>query len=268
MSIRSLRSEVARRMPARLIHQYRLLRHVWLAPFEPELAMLPRFLDKGAVAIDVGANVGVYADLLARGSKRVLAFEPHSGCAAYLRRLGLDRVEIVEAAVSSVDGEASLRIPLDGSADAHALSSLSAANSFGGREGQSVRLERVATTTLDRVGDRLAAAGERAAFVKIDVEGHELDVLSGGRRFLSMHHPVLLVETEFRHGGDPEAVFRVASELGYEAFALIDGRTLEPIDTAQLASRQSPELMRAGRRGGYLNNVFFIPRERTDHRPV
>jgi FkbM family methyltransferase len=264
--ILSIRSEVARRVPAWMMHRYRLLRHVWLAPFEPELAVLPRFLDKQAVAIDIGANVGIYADLLARGSKRVLALEPHPGCAAYLRKLALDRVEIVEAAVSSVDGEASLRIPQDGSADAHALSSLSAANSFGGREGQSVRLERVATTTLDRIGDRLAA--ERVAFVKIDVEGHELDVLSGARQLLSTHRPVLLVETEFRHGGDPGAVFRLASELGYEAFALIDGRTLEPIDAAQLASRQSPELMRAGRRGGYLNNVFFIPRERTDHRPA
>jgi FkbM family methyltransferase len=259
-----LRSELARRMPARLMHEYRMLRHVRLAPFEPELAMLPRFLDRKAVAIDVGANVGIYADLLRRGSKRVLAFEPHPVCADYLRRLALGRVEVIQAALSSSDGEASLRIPLEGSEDAHALSSLSALNDFGGRSDQSIRLEAVKTTTLDRIGDRLSAAGERVAFVKIDVEGHELDVLSGGRQFLSAQRPVLLVETEFRHGADPEAVFQFASALGYEAYALVDGHTLEPVNAALLASRQSPELMRVGRHGGYLNNVFFIPRERWD----
>ena len=262
--LKALRRRAAQRLPARLVNAYRMARHVHLVPFEPELEVLPRFLDKDAVAIDVGANAGIYAQLLARGSKRVIAFEPHPGCAEFLRRLALDRVEIVQAAVSASDGEAILRIPFGDADDASALSSLSRANTFGGVDEQLVRHERVKTTTLDQIGDQVLAHGDRVAFVKIDVEGHEADVLAGGRRFLAAQRPTLLVETEYRHGGDPGSVFRLMAELDYDALALDDG-ALKPIDPEQLAARQTSELQQAGRRGGYLNNVFFVPRAATRH---
>uniref|UniRef100_Q07IR7 Methyltransferase FkbM family n=1 Tax=Rhodopseudomonas palustris (strain BisA53) TaxID=316055 RepID=Q07IR7_RHOP5 len=253
-----LRSWAAAHLPARLMHRYRMLRHVRLWPYEPELAVLPRFLKHDEVAIDVGANVGVYSDCLAQRAKRVIALEPHSGCAAYLRRLALDRVQIVEAAVSDTDGTAELRIPLDEAGDAYALSSLSVANAFSAA-GQAVRVEQVRTVTLDAIVARFVGPDERVGFVKIDVEGHELAVLNGSRGLLVEHRPVVLVETEFRHGGDPEAVLRLAAELGYTAYALTDGVTFSPVDGAILARRQSAALQVAGRAGGYLNNVFLLP---------
>jgi FkbM family methyltransferase len=262
--LKALRRRVAERLPARWVNAYRMARHVHLVPFEPELQVLPRFLDREAVAIDIGANVGIYAQLLARGSKRVIAFEPHPGCADFLRRLALDRVEVVQAAMSATDGEAILRIPFGDADDASALSSLSSTNTFGGVDEQLVRRERVKTMTLDQVGDQVLAHGDRVAFVKIDVEGHEADVLAGGRRVLAAQRPTLLVETEYRHGGDPRAVFRLLAELNYDALALDDG-TLKPIDPEQLAARQTSELLQAGRHGGYLNNVFFVPRATSRH---
>lgn len=257
-AIGRLRGWAAAHLPARLIHRYRIVRHVQLMPFEPELTVLPRFLNGGEVAIDVGANVGVYSDCLARGAKRVVALEPHPGCAAFLRRLALDRVDLIEAAVSDREGRADLRIPIDDSGEAYALSSLSVANDFGAAE-RAVRIAPVRTVTLDGIAEQRVGPQERVGFVKIDVEGHELKVLLGARALLAEHRPVILVETEFRHGGDPEGVLRFAAEAGYRASALVDGVNLAPIDADTLRMRQSDSLQRAGRRGGYLNNVFLLP---------
>jgi hypothetical protein len=54
------------------------------------------------------------------------------------------------------------------------------------------------------------------------------------------------------------------AELDYDALALDDG-ALAPVDPDRLAARQTSELLYAGRRGGYLNNVFFVPRTATTH---
>ena len=54
----------------------------------------------------------------------------------------------------------------------------------------------IPVTTLDAVHERWTAEhdGHSLAFVKIDVEGMELDVLSGARDVLERLHPPLFVE--------------------------------------------------------------------------
>src|SRR5256885_3938049 len=76
------------------------------------------------------------------------------------------------------------------------------------------RTTLVDVTTLDEffAGDR-----KPPHFLKIDVEGHELSVLEGGRRTLALHHPTILVECEARHGshGDIRPVFNLLGSLAY-----------------------------------------------------
>jgi len=132
----------------------------------------------GATVLDVGANVGAYTVLFARWAGdggRVVAFEPAPGSIEGLRehvRLnGLsNRVEIVEAAVSSQVGSAVF--DCEGVSGANALTP--------GATGPGAIT--VATTSLDAF-----CAGRRLqpSVVKIDVEGAELDVLRGGRRVLA-----------------------------------------------------------------------------------
>ena len=65
----------------------------------------------GRMAIDVGANVGLYAGILSRYFDRVIAVEPHPGCARYMRDVLPGNCFVVEKAASSSRGSAKLRVP-------------------------------------------------------------------------------------------------------------------------------------------------------------
>ncbi|SNT36751.1 methyltransferase, FkbM family [Tropicimonas sediminicola] len=53
-------------------------------------------------------------------------------------------------------------------------------------------------------------------FIKIDVEGHELEVLQGGKETLARETPVLLIEIEERHRPDAlETVSDFLAGFGY-----------------------------------------------------
>ena len=123
----------------------------------------------GAVALDVGANVGAYALLLGqwvRPGGRVYAFEPAAQAFAGLSR---------HVALNGVDGTV---VPFAAAAAAatgraaFAVDGISGANRLGG--GRTM----VETVTID---DFCAREGVRPAVIKIDVEGAELDVLRGAR---------------------------------------------------------------------------------------
>jgi FkbM family methyltransferase len=252
-------------LPARAVHAYRMFVHTRLFPFEQEIALLPRFLDAEKVAVDIGANVGVFTTLMTRHARKVLAFEPHPSCAAQLRSLRLRNCEVIEAALSDRDGTAVLRVPLAERLDLPALSTLAAGNDFQTQpEVGGVRELTVATTRLDAaLASRLGPADE-VGFIKIDVEGHELAVLRGAVETIARHRPVLIVETEARHGVDLDEVFRLLVGHGYAARALIDG-DLAPIDPKTLRELQAPERLARKlsepRYFGYVNNVFFLPQD-------
>lgn len=74
-----------------------------------------RFLDAldytaGMVAIDLGANIGEYSQILARRAKKVYAFEPDPWALEQLRKntAHLGNVEIVEAAAGTCEGSVKL----------------------------------------------------------------------------------------------------------------------------------------------------------------
>ncbi len=65
------------------------------------------------------------------------------------------------------------------------------------------------------------------ATIKIDVEGHEAQVLTGAIETLKREHPTLLVEIEDqRTPGAMGAVRRVLDPLGYQAMFLFEGQVL------------------------------------------
>jgi FkbM family methyltransferase len=174
-----------------------------------ELSLMRRFLAPGGDMVDVGAHVGMYAvaaGLALRGRGRVLAFEPNPEARRQLEQNlalnGCDNVEVLPVAVTARAGEALLHVP--------ATRDPSFSSLGGGRfaEGEPVR---VPTTTLD---EAVMSRGLSPAFVKIDVEGAELDVLDGAERTLAQR-PVLLAEV-----GDStvRGVEQRLRSLGYEAY--------------------------------------------------
>jgi FkbM family methyltransferase len=138
-----------------------------------ELDFLRAHVPTGGVFVDVGANVGTYAMVLARhvgGDGKVIAIEPHPVIHA---RLAFNRaasrvghVTLVAAAAGPSDGELLIETDADNLGASHVVSG---APSSGAIKVPSRRLERI-----------VAEAGiSKVDALKIDVEGFEDRVLTG-----------------------------------------------------------------------------------------
>lgn len=129
----------------------------------------------GMVALDVGANVGAYSMLLGQwvgDSGAVFAFEPAPIVFdGLLRHIELNHLARIVRPICAAVGAASLDAPLL-VAGTHGESRLAAAS-----DGAEATIE-VPVTTIDEFCARHQVA---PAFIKVDVEGAELDVLRGAR---------------------------------------------------------------------------------------
>ncbi len=139
----------------------------------------------GDLVFDVGANIGDQAAaFIARGA-RVICFEPQPDCVARLRErfTGEPRVTVVSAGLAAQAGEMELSI----CSAANTISTFSADWQHGRFASyQWDRRLRVPVITLD---EAIARHGH-PRYVKIDVEGFELEVLRG----LSSRVPLLSFE--------------------------------------------------------------------------
>ncbi len=236
---------------------------------EVELHVLPYLCRPGMDAIDVGANDGCYVHFLKRYARRVYAFEPISWLADDLRRkfqndIRADSVVISDIALSRSSGSSVLRVPIIDGVLVHGCSSMTqiAANKF-----PEAREVRIRTEPLDRI-----YSGE-LGFMKVDVEGHEEEVLEGARETIGRWQPRLQVELEETIG--PGSIARVAAllrGLGYRGYFIFQ-RQLKPIEQFDRQIMQNPRnypdlkasLDQRERFGRYIYNFLFFPRgERED----
>ena len=153
-------------------------------------ALYARFVQPGDLAFDIGSHVGDRIGAFRRLGARVLALEPQPLCAHAIRTLyaGDSGVALVESACGPTAGRISLHInSANPTVTTASRDFVKAADGAGGWEGQTWDREiEVPVTTLDAL---IAAHGE-PAFIKIDVEGFEADVLAG----LSQAPPALSFE--------------------------------------------------------------------------
>lgn len=232
-------------LPPKLYLWYRANKE--LLKGEQELKLLPFLVDRGRVALDVGANKGVWAYLLTGLSRKVHAFEPNPKVFEVLRR-GLGGLAITEnMALSNASGCAELRIPRGRKGYSNQGGSLSRVTVSGTYKGVEVKVG-----ALDELGI------EDVGFMKIDVEGHELAVLEGARNVLLRDRPVMVIEMEERHVRRPlEDVISEVEHYGYRAFAL-QGGVLTAFWNIDLERHHR----RPSCRADYIFNFIFLPAER------
>lgn len=164
---------------------------------------------------DVGANIGFYTCLLARlvgPSGKVVAFEPARATRERLeenvRLNGLRNVEVVACAVAAARGRGEIHYAHAGLFEGTA----SLLDVSGGASSESVSVG-----TVDDFVERFGPPD----FLKIDVEGAQLDVWHGGARFFRAHAPLVLAE--LRESDDPAKLARIEEEVrsaGYEIYAI------------------------------------------------
>jgi FkbM family methyltransferase len=138
-----------------------------------ELDFLRAHTPAGGVFVDVGANVGTYAMVLARHvgpNGRVIAIEPHPVTHARLTfnraASGATQATLVAAAAGPADGELLIETDGDNLGASHIVTGEPAGHAL-----------RVPALRLQRILDQ--AGVSRVDALKIDVEGFEDRVLTG-----------------------------------------------------------------------------------------
>jgi FkbM family methyltransferase len=186
---------------------------------EPELRHLGEIADRFELAIDVGANEGVYTYVMTRYFRRVVSFEPDTSMAEALASCNLPGVVVHPVGLSSRAGEATLYTPLQRGVPLTGWASLRQEHS---PDATQYLEQRVSTAVLDSFQLR------DVTFLKIDVEGHELEVLKGAAETLSLSRPVLLLEVAEQNRLTVRAFL---ATLGYSPVALgelVHGATGSP----------------------------------------
>ncbi|MGE4061895.1 MAG: FkbM family methyltransferase [Rhodospirillaceae bacterium] len=228
----------------RLYLRYLLRKH-WRKG-EPELKMLPAFVPPGRAAIDVGANKGVYTYHLSRLCPHVYAFEPNPKMYRVLCRTLPKNVTAYTCALSDSAGSAELIVPIHGGFFSNATGSLNPLKKEHRHGTMSVETRTIDSFKFTNIG-----------FIKIDVEGFEKTVLLGARETLMRERPVVQVEMEEVHTGEPiEVSHAFMKQFDMDGFFVRDGRLLA------LASFDADRDHRQRvRKPGYVNNFIFKPRE-------
>lgn len=192
--------------------------------------------ERYAVICDVGANTGQSAALFLTSfpEATVLCFEPSVRLHALLARRFASHPRVVceNLALGSAEATGTLRHTADPT-----MYHLSPLNINSSPELRSSSFETVTITTLDGYCDR--AGVSEIDFLKIDTEGHDLDVLRGGSRLLGAG-AVGLIQCEC--GMSPDNSFHCAFEdikatlegFGYRIFGLYEQVEEFPTGVAQL----------------------------------
>ena len=189
---------------------------------EREIRVLEKLVDPNKASIDIGVYRGVYSYYLTNLTKFVYAFEANPLLLTKIKNSFKNKNNFIleNMAVSSSISKTDLRIPLRdinaeydyeqkyrlGTATIHNV------NKLENKEFEIIR--NIRTITLDEYNFM-----HNIGFVKIDVEGHELDVIEGAKNFIKKHMPNMLIEIEKRHSGiDPKVTIMAIESLGYETY--------------------------------------------------
>ena len=192
--------------------------------FEAKLEAFYNCLDLvNTVAIDIGANVGRHSVPLAKklGDGGFLyAFEP----IPVIRKLlidnifssSLNNVAVFPCALSNVN-KVSEFIYIPNLPEESGLKKRHRYNAVPENE----QIIKVGTFRLDD----LISTSKSISFIKIDVEGGELDVLRGAKEVLKSSQPIVAFEcgasSYLGYHETPDEIFEIFSSLGYSIFSIL-----------------------------------------------
>jgi FkbM family methyltransferase len=177
---------------------------------EPEIFLFSQIVRPGDVIVEIGANLGPHTvplSQLAGESGRVYALEPqrhvfHLLC-ANLALNGILNVRAFHAAGGDKLETAAFPV-----LDPRLPNNFGAASLL---EAENYLSEPISVRTIDSFGL------DRVDFIKIDVEGFEMQVLTGATQTISMHRPVLHVEYFGHYNHDiSKKIISLLADLEYD----------------------------------------------------
>jgi len=211
--------------------------------FEYEMEFWRNELQPGMTVIDVGANVGVYTFSAARcvgSTGKVIAVEPFKFCVECLNETcrvnDLSWVKVYEAAASDRPGNVLLTVE-----NSSVFNQVLAVDD---PQAESDKVQKVASITLDSLIDKENLT--QLDWLKIDAEGHEMQVLQGSDRLLKEFTPKIIYENLAGNQSSNTEVNEFLQAQGYTLF------TYRPY-LQQLVKVESPEQLQQAL------NIIAIP---------
>ena len=172
------------------------------------IRLLEPFMGPDTIFVDVGSNVGWYSFSVAK-THRVVAFEPFlanlqlQNATRCLQPALARNIELHRHGLSNVSQVCDLyQVPDVNHGDTHSVCDEGARRFF--ETHKKYKYEKLGRSELSRLDD-VASPSLFAAdkVLKVDIEGHELEMFMGAPRFLSR-----------AHGSPPKAVFVEVNQLG------------------------------------------------------
>jgi|TARA_B110000902_G_scaffold211576_1_gene242350 FkbM family methyltransferase len=163
-------------------------------------------LPSKSVCLDVGANIGNHAVAFSKTFGKVVAFEPNPIVFLLLQANSIGRnIKPINSGLSSKSGKLLFEQDFD-NLGASKIINLASASS----------IEILVTTLDDEIPENEI---QSVSFIKIDVEGHEYEVLRGAKKLLESAKPVLAIEAIYRSETEAgEKVEKLLRSVGYTYF--------------------------------------------------
>lgn len=240
-----------------LVGTYFLYKRWWEDPFYRLTRQHPEFFKRGDV-LDVGANIGytacVFAQAVSKGS-RVYAFEPDSVTFETLKKVltwkgAGGAVCAIASAVGREEGKLRFWHNESHSADHRVVT-----NDFEERSTQALKIVEIAVTSVDAFVE--ARQLPAVSFIKIDVQGFELEVCRGMEATLN-RFPEMGVCFEY----SPQSM----KELGFDADELLEfflsrDYRLYLLDRSGLTPARGPAAIHSFAEGDSYADVLAIRRD-------
>lgn len=183
------------------------------------------YIKPGDTVLDIGAHVGVTATMFSEAvgeGGAVFAFEPfpvnYRILQSNIRRNGIDNVHAIQCAASDKVGTLDFFIN-----QCHTgYSSISYKNTFDYlKVSNDIQTIKVQSTTLD---DFIARNNIRPAFIKIDCQGAEYQIIKGAREFFAAAESVFVC-LEFW----PKGIRNISNVSGEAFLEYLEDQKLEPV---------------------------------------
>lgn len=160
-------------------------------------------------ALDIGANIGNHSLYFSDYFQKVYSFEPNDKVFQILNLNAalVDNIQCFKSGISDTDGSSSFLSPVG----------FLGCSKITTEEGESDQF--IKTVRLDSLAETL----KNVKLIKIDIEGHEFNALSGGEKFIKSTKPYILFEqhiSDFNDKGSTK-VIDLLKGYGYFKFAIL-----------------------------------------------
>jgi FkbM family methyltransferase len=236
----------------RLIYNLKLIKNIYLLPFEKEITFLRKKKFLFDLSIDCGSNRGYYSHVLSNISRKVISFDPIN-----LFKNDNAKIDYYQYGLYSSNCKKNIFIPNNNSRNDYAFSTFKKIKT----KNKIFKKFKKKLCHLVKLDDFLLNnkyKNKKVSFIKIDAEGTEYDVLVGSLNTLKKYKPILLIEIILGNNSEYyiNKICKLLKELNYKSLYL--DNQLEKISIFNLVNFISSQKKIPIESKNKIYNFFFV----------